>query len=103
MNSNGKCLVYLLACKVCLKHAGQIVKEFRYMWNNYKNNGCNYQEYGTCMQQYLLEHFFEEGHQGFLEDVSITLIDSPDPSNPSQRANYWRSTLESTVPCGTEC
>ena len=37
------------------------------------------------MQQHLFEHFSEEGHRSFLEDVSITLIDKTDPSNPLQR------------------
>ena len=37
--------------------------------------GRNYQEHGTCMQQHCIEHFSEEGHHSFLEDVSITLID----------------------------
>ena len=40
LNSNDKCLVYLLKCNVCLKqYVGQTVEEFRYRWNNYKNNG----------------------------------------------------------------
>ena len=34
-----KCLVYLLSCKVCgRQYAGQTVDEFRYRWNNYKDN-----------------------------------------------------------------
>ena len=37
------------------------------------------------MQQHLFEHFYEEGHHSFLEDVSITLIDKTDPSNPLQK------------------
>ena len=101
LNCNGKCLVYLLTCKVCLKqYGGQIVEEFRYRWNNYKNNSCIYQEDGTCMQQHLFEHFSEEGHHSFLEDVSTTLIDKTVPSNPLQKKNYWRSTLKTMVPWG---
>ena len=89
LNCNDKCLVYLLTCNVCLKqYFGQTVEEFRYRWNNYKNNGRNYQEYGTCMQQHLFEHFSEEGHHSFLEDASITLIDKTYSSNPLQRENY---------------
>ena len=52
------------------------------------------------MQQHLFEHFSEEGHHSFLEDVSITLIDKTDPSNPLQRENYWRSTLKTMAPWG---
>ena len=36
----------------------------------------------------------EEEHHSFLKDVSVTLIDKIDPSNPLQRENYWRSTLK---------
>ena len=99
LNGNDKCLVYFLTCNVCLKqYVGQTVEELRYRWNNYKNNGCKYQEYGTCVQQHLFEHFSEEAHHSFLKDVSITLIDKTGPSNPLQRENYWRSTLKTMVP-----
>ena len=82
---NAKLYIYLLTCNVCLKqYVGQAVEEFRYRWNNYKNNGCKYQEDGTCMQQHLFEHLSEEGHHSFLEDVSITFIDKTVPSNPLQ-------------------
>ena len=101
LGCNDKCLVYLLICNVCLKqYVGQTVEEFRYRWNNYKSNGCKYQEYDTCMQQHFFEHFSEEGYHSFLEDVSITLIEKTDPSNPLQRENYWRSTLKTMVPWG---
>ena len=56
--------------------------------------------YSTYMQQHLFEHFSEEGHHSFLEDVSVTLIDKTDPSNPLQRENYWRITLKTMVPRG---
>ena len=49
------------------------------------------------MQQYLFKHFSEEGHHGFLENVSITLVGKTDPSNPLQRENYWRSILKTMV------
>ena len=48
---------------------------------------------------HLFEHFSEEGHHSFQEDVSITLINKTDPSNPLQRGNYWRST-KTMVPWG---
>ena len=99
LNCNDKCLVYLLTCNVCLKqYVGQTVEEFRYRWNNYKNNGRKYQEDDPCMQQHLFEHFLEEGHHSFLEDVSVTLIHKTDPSNPFHRKSYWRSTLKAMAP-----
>ena len=101
LNCNDKCLVYLLTCNVCLKqYVGQTVKEFRCRWNNYKNNDRKYQEYGTCIQQHLFQHFSEEGYHSFLEVVSITLIGKTDPSNLLQRENYCRSILKTMAPCG---
>ena len=52
------------------------------------------------MKQHLLEHFSEEGHNNFLENISITLIDKTDPSNPLQRKNYWKSTLKTMMAWG---
>ena len=50
-----KCLVYLLSCKVCgWQYTGQTVDEFRYRWNNYKDNnrkslrGMNISKLGFC-------------------------------------------------------
>ena len=69
------CIMYILTCNVCLEqYVGQTVKEFRYRWNNYRNNGRKYQEYGICMQQQLFEHFSEEGHCSFLEDISLNWL-----------------------------
>lgn len=45
------------------------------------------------MQEYLLWHFYIEGHKDFLEDISITLIDKADASDPKKRENYWMRTL----------
>ena len=101
LNCNDKCPVYLLTCNICLKqYVGQTVEEFRCKWNNYKSNGHKCQEDGTSMQQHLFEHFSEERHHSFLEDVSIAMGDKTDPSNPLQRENYWRSTLKTMTPWG---
>ena len=40
-----------------------------------------------------------EGHTEFL-DVSITLIDKTDGSNPTKRENYWMQTLKAFAPDG---
>ena len=83
---NGKCLNYLLTCKVCLKqYVGQTVDEIRLRWNNYKSNNRKHQLLELCMEEHLFEHFNEEGHHGFLEDVSITFTDKTDPSEPLKR------------------
>ena len=40
------------------------------------------------------------GHDGFLNDVSITSIDKTDPSDPLRREDYWRQTLTTMVMYG---
>ena len=40
------------------------------------------------MQRHLYEHFTLPGHSGFLQDISITLIDKTDPSCPTKREDY---------------
>ena len=52
------------------------------------------------MQEHLFRHFEENGHQGFLQDISITLIDKTDGSNPRKRENFWIDTLNTLHPNG---
>ena len=52
------------------------------------------------MQEYLYSHFESEGHNGFLEDVSITLIDKTDGFNPTKRETFWMHTLKTLAPYG---
>ena len=46
------------------------------------------------MQQHLFEHFSSEGHNNFLDDVSIIFIDKADPKDPNKREYYWRHTFK---------
>ena len=50
------------------------------------------------MQEHLFEHFNEEGHYRFCEDVSITFIDKTDPSELLKRENYWNNVLKTMAP-----
>ena len=45
------------------------------------------------MQEHLHEQFYSDGHNGFLEDVTITLIDKTDSKDPKNRENYWMKML----------
>ena len=36
----------------------------------------------SCMQEHFLRHFSSPGHMRFLNDVSVTLIDKTDGSDP---------------------
>ena len=50
------------------------------------------------MQKHL--HFPMAGQEGFLNDVSIALIEKTDPSDPLRREDYWRQTLKTMVVYG---
>ena len=40
---NSKCLIYLLTCKQCSEqYLGQTTDDFRFWWNNYKDNDRKY-------------------------------------------------------------
>ena len=96
---NSKYLIYLLTCKQCSKqYVGQTIGDFRFRWNNYKDNNRKYQRCETCMQGHLFRHFLILGHNGFLNDVSLTFIDKTDPSDPLKREDYWRRTLKTMAP-----
>ena len=42
----------------------------------------------------FFRHFSSLGHNGFLNDVSITFIDKTNPPDPLKREDYWRRTLK---------
>ena len=42
----------------------------------------------------MYEHFYRDGHNGFLEDVAITLIDKTDGRDPKNRESYGMRTLK---------
>ena len=52
----------------------------------------------SCMQEHLFKHFNSMGRNGFLNSVSITIIDKADSKNPKKR-DYWR-TLKTYSPFG---
>ena len=44
--------------------------------------------------------YLNMGHNGFLNNISITLIDKTDGKNPKKREDYWRRTLKTYSPFG---
>ena len=46
------------------------------------------------------KHFNSMGHNGFLNNFSITLIDKTDGRNSERRKDYWRKTLKTYSPFG---
>ena len=101
LNCDDKCVIYLLNCNKCNKqYVGETTNNFRYRWNNYRCNARKFERKERCMQEHLFRHFEENGHQGFLQDISITLIDKTDGSNPRKRENFWIDTLNTLHPNG---
>ena len=50
------------------------------------------------MQEYLLKHFNSMEHNGFLNNISVTLTAKADDKNPKKREGYWRRTLKAYPP-----
>ena len=79
LNCNDNCLIYLLLCQCCGKqYVGETTDSFRCRWNNYKDNDRKHSCKESCVQEHLFKHFNSMGHNGFLNYVSITLIDKTD-------------------------
>ena len=101
LNCDDRCIIYLLTCKQCQKqYTGETTDDFRYRWNNYKSNSRKFDRKEPCMQEHLYRHFSSPGHRGFLNDVSVTLIDKTDGSDPKKREDYWMKTLKTMAPYG---
>ena len=91
LTCDNNCLIYLLSCKCCGKqYVGETTGTFRYRGNNYKGNDRKQ----VCMQEHLFKHFNSMGLNGFLSNVSITLIDRTDIKSPKKREDYLRRTLK---------
>ena len=72
-----------LPCKTCLKqYVGSTTDCFRYRWNNYKCNDRKYAIGEPCFPEHLFEHANSEGHNGFVHDVSVALIEKTGAKNP---------------------
>ena len=50
------------------------------------------------MQQHLYERFYNEGHNGFLGNVSISFINKADGFQPKKRENYLMRTPKTLAP-----
>ena len=52
------------------------------------------------MQEHLYRHFSSPGHRRLLNNVSVTLIDKTNGSDPEKREDYWMETLKTMAPYG---
>ena len=59
-----------------------------------------FQRSEPCMQEHLFRTFSTAGHNGSINDVSVTFIDKADLSDPLKRENFWRETLWTMEPYG---
>ena len=101
LNCDDNCLIYLLTWKCCGKqHVAESTDEFRLWWNNCKSNDRENVWNEACEQEHLFEHFKSKGRNGFLGNLSITLIDKTDGKDPNIRENYWMKTLKPCAPFG---
>ena len=81
--------MYLATCKICNKqYTGHTTDSYRSRWNNYKSKSRKFDKNEKCMQEYLYSNF-----NSFAEDVSITLIDKTDGTDPTKIETFWMHTL----------
>ena len=52
------------------------------------------------MQEHLYRYFSSPSHRWFLNDVSVTLIDKTDGSDPRKWEDYWIKDVKATAPYG---
>ena len=50
------------------------------------------------MERHLYEHFHLPGHSGFLNDISLTLIDKADPTDPTKWELSWLHIFKRKAP-----
>ena len=97
LNCDEKCLIYLVICKQCNKqYTGETTDQFHNRWNNYKDNARMFNSAESCIQEHLYKHFQAEGHKGFLNEASITIIRKTFGKDPKKRERYWIQTLKTT-------
>ena len=78
----------------------ETMDDFRYRCKNYKFNSRKFDRKESCMQEHSYRHFSSPGYRRFLNDVSVTLIDKTDGSDPKKREDYWMKTLKTMAPYG---
>ena len=83
-----------------MQYNGQNSNEFRYRWNNYKDNNRKSLRVEDHKQADFFAHFQTAGHSGFIDDTEIRFIDKTDPSDPSRREDFWIDTLKTRYPQG---
>ena len=74
-NYDSSNVVYLLECTVCgVQYVGSTCTPFRLRFNNYKACSRKFNSGASVPQVEFFRHFTEEGHHGFLKDISVKII-----------------------------
>ena len=68
--------------------------EFRYRWNNCKDNNQKRLRSEDHKQAGLFAHFQIGGHSGFINDTEVRFIDKMEPSDPTRHEDFWIDTLK---------
>ena len=100
LNCNSKDVIYLLTCKVCDKKYVGETNKFRNRWNNYISKHRKAAKGENVEQLGFHQHFLDDFHHGLKEDCLITLIDKTNPHTPTERENFWITTLNTMHPVG---
>ena len=104
INSNFTCdssgVVYLLGCQVCGKqYVGSTFTSFRARLDNFKSASRTFSGGVLVPQAELFRHFTEDGHHGFLEDLSCQIIDRVFGVS-RHKEGFWQFRLQSFMPEG---
>ena len=81
-----------------MQYNGQINDEFRYKWNNYKNNGWKSLKGEAHKTSRIFCSLPNSWPQCFINDTEIRFIDKTDPSEPTRREDFWTDTLKICYP-----
>jgi len=99
---NSQDVIYLISCTVCgLQYTGTTVTRFRERFNQYKSN-INLYSQGVrgLMQEQMISHFVDFGHNGSIDDMHVQIIDHCDPNDKERRESSWIATLQTMHPNG---
>ena len=99
-NCDSSNVVYLIDCNVCgVQYVGSTCTPFRLRFNNYKACSRKFNLGSSVPQMEFFRHFSEEGHRGFLNDISVKVIDRL-TGNDRRRESFWQYRLNTFSPMG---
>ena len=94
-NCDSSNVVYLLECTVCgVQYVGSTCMLLRLRFNNYKECSCKFDSGASVLQVEFFRLFTEEGHRGFLKDISVKIIDRLTGGGNRMRKSFWQYRLD---------